>query len=66
MKKGDKVWIFQKPDSCEDFEGKAKLIKFQNSATGDLEFWEVLMEDGYKLLRWINIKFPFGKMHNHY
>mgnify|MGYP001569451399 CR=1 FL=1 len=52
MKKGDKVKIYQKPLTEEDFEGEAILIKCE--CKNDLiESWLVKFSDGNKVFRHI-------------
>ena len=54
MEKGDKVKIYQKPLTEEDFEGKAILIKHLSDASyGNIfvENWKVRFENGDEVLR---------------
>lgn len=51
MKKGDKIKIYQKPITQEDFEGEAILVKCLNPNMGKysgkiLQRWDVKFPDG--------------------
>lgn len=59
MKKGQKVKVYQKPLSKEDFEGEAILLRKMESNRDDdvLQNWEVRFEsDGFICERLINIE----------
>lgn len=59
MKKGQKVKVYQKPLSKEDFEGEATLLRKMESNRDDdvLQNWEVRFEsDGFICERLINIE----------
>jgi hypothetical protein len=58
MRKGQKVKIYQKPLTQEDFEGEAVLVKqLTNKQYGinHLQKWVVEFEDGMKVERRIKI-----------
>ena len=56
MKIGNKVKIYQKPLTEEDFEGNATLInKISNNNTDNTETWRVRFETGEEATRTIII-----------
>ena len=58
LKKGDRVKIYQKPLTEEDYEGEAELVKhLSDGSYGDahIEDWLVRFEDGIKIRRTIRL-----------
>lgn len=54
MKKGQKVRIYQKPLTKEDYEGEATLIRKSHiDKILNYEVWEVIFSDGTIALRTI-------------
>ena len=57
MKKGDRVKIYQKPLTEEDFEGEAVLVKRMLINKWDrTENWQVKFKNGDERIRKIKIK----------
>ena len=57
MKKGDRVKIYQKPLTEEDFEGKAVLVKRMLTNKWDrTENWQVKFKNDDERIRKIKIK----------
>lgn len=53
MEKGDRVKIFQKPFTEEDFEGIGKLLK-KEQEDEEMEYWYVQFNDIHdRVYRWI-------------
>ncbi len=55
MEKGDKVKIYQDPESCGTFEGEATLLRSLDNGTCTQEYWMVEFDDGYRVPRWVNV-----------
>ena len=55
MKKKQIVKVYQDPITCQNFEGKAKLISKHKTESWKQEYWRVrFLSDGFTCDRFIN------------